>query len=130
MQHELPINYKAYFMEDLVEEVMHKLTKQNFIDNELSDLRNNVNYSRVLFLIGEYQSALKELLQSQLHVEATALAVALRELGLLPTKQLIFEVLSDHSQENKQALKPFSENDFAVLYDEAFDYDGSLITMA
>ena len=64
MQHELPINYKAYFMEDLVEEVMHKLTKENFMDPEMSDLRNNVNYSRVLFLIGEYQSALKELLQS------------------------------------------------------------------
>ena len=43
---------------------MHKLTKENFMDPEMSDLRNNVNYSRVLFLIGEYQSALKELLQS------------------------------------------------------------------
>ena len=27
-------------------------------------------------------------------------------------------------------MKPFSENDLAVLYDFAFDYDGSLISMA
>ena len=61
-KHSLPFNYEAYFMEDLVEEVMHEMTKENFMDNKVSDLRNNVNYSRVLFLIGEYQSALKELL--------------------------------------------------------------------
>ena len=36
--------------------------------------------------------------------------------------------MSDRS--NREALKPFSENDLAVLYEQAFDYDGSLISMA
>ena len=64
IQQQLPLNYKPYFMEDLVVRVTEKMTKEQFIDPNLSEIQNSANYARILFLIGEYQLALKELLSA------------------------------------------------------------------
>ena len=66
---------------------------------------------------------------SAFHVEATTIAVALTELQLLPTKQLIYQVLYD-APANSEDLKPFSDKDLAVIYEQSFDFDGNLLCLA
>ena len=58
------------------------------------------------------------------------IAVALVELNMLPTKQLIFNALQDNSEESKESLAPFSDHDLAVLYEQSFDFDGNLLSLA
>ena len=81
-----PLHYKPYFMEDLFEHIVHLQGREGLDDKEMSDQMNAANYARTLFFIGDYQRALKELLGSELQVEATIIAVSLVELNLLPTK--------------------------------------------
>ena len=57
------------------------------------------------------------------------MAVALYEIHLLPTKQLIFSVLQENPR-NCESLKPFSDKDLAYLYENSFDFDGNLICLA
>ena len=59
-------------------------------------------------------------------VEALHMAIALDEIGLLCTKQELLEVLRKPDQE---CLKEFSNKDLAVLYENTFDNDGSIISL-
>ena len=77
----------------------------------------------MLLYVGEFRSAVNQLLQAQNHVEATTLAMVLSEMNLLATKQTIFEIVSDRSQENVRALQVYSENDLAVIMEQSIDLD-------
>ena len=48
------MNYKPYFMEDLVETVVRKQGRQHHDDAALPEWQNAVNFARTLFLIGRY----------------------------------------------------------------------------
>ena len=74
-----PLNYSPYFLEDLVEECVYKMGPESYYDDEMTEQENAVSYARILFLIGDYQRALKHLLSHEFQVEATSLAIALRE---------------------------------------------------
>ena len=54
------------------------------------------------------------------------MAIALDEIGLLCTKQELLEVLR---KPDKECLKEFSNKDLAVLYENTFDNDGSIISL-
>ena len=86
----------------------------------------------MLFYIGEYQYGLNELLDAEYQIEATIIASALVELSLLATKQSMLHTLrlSANDSEVRNALKPFTPSDLAVLYERAIDLDGNLLLLA
>ena len=55
--------------------------------------------------------------------------MALLEVQLLPTKQLIYQVLCN-TPRNIESLRSFTDNDFAVLYEQAFDFDSNILRLA
>lgn len=73
-----------------------------------------------------YNLAIKELQDAGLFVEALHMVIALDEIGLLCTKQELLDVLRKPDQD---CLKEFSHKDLAVLYENTFDYDGSIISL-
>lgn len=50
----LPSNYKAYFLEDLVQKVTDDNFKNRVHDADLDDATNKVKFARILFYIGEF----------------------------------------------------------------------------
>jgi hypothetical protein len=54
-----------------------------------------------LFYVGEYQLALDELVGADYLVEATYLALALRELGLISTRDWLLKTLREESSYGK-----------------------------
>ena len=50
----LPSNYKAYFLEDLVQKVTDDTFKNRVHDADLDDATNKVKFARILFYIGEF----------------------------------------------------------------------------
>lgn len=76
----MPLNYAPYFLEDLVEQIVYQNGAESFGDDQKSVKDNAVYFARILFLIGDYQRALKHLLDYEFYVESTTLAVAMLEI--------------------------------------------------
>ena len=89
------MSYKAYFLEDLVQQVTSEHWRARVQEKDLDEASNRVKFAKVLFYVGEFQYGILELLRAQRHVEATVIASALKELSLLATKQSIYETVRD-----------------------------------
>ena len=63
----MPVNYKAYFLEDLVQEVTSEAWREGQRDRGLDEASNHVKFAKVLFYVGEFQYGLLELLKSGGH---------------------------------------------------------------
>ena len=60
----LPLNYTAYFLEDLVQDVTSDNWRANHAEPGLDEANNRVKFAKVLFYVGEFQFGIIELLKS------------------------------------------------------------------
>lgn len=60
----------------------------------MSEEVNAARYARILFLIGQFNHGLYELLNADYLVEAAHFGIVLQELGLVSTRQGLIKLLS------------------------------------
>jgi len=70
----------------LQHKVARELGLNHFKKSEFCDEENAAMYARILFMVGEFQLALNELIKADFLVESVHLAIALKELGLIATR--------------------------------------------
>lgn len=80
-----------------------------------------------------YNFAIQELQSNNLFLEALHIAIALNEIGLLLTKEDIYQSLGNPSKamlrtEKDTLLDTFSKRDLAVLYENSLNYDGAIMS--
>ena len=68
------------------------------------------------------------LIDSHHEVEATVLSLLLSDIGLLSTKQGVFNALSGLRKQDE--LGSFTQEEKAVLLERSFDLDGHLLALA
>lgn len=54
--------------------------------DELDETVNSVRYSRILFLIGQYNQALMELINQDFIVEAAMFGLLMQHIGIVPSR--------------------------------------------
>ena len=89
----MPENYKPYMLKELRNYLLHSITKKHFKEGNENDSQVSLKFAKFLFCCGEYQIALKELLDADYLVEATYLALSLSEMGLIKTKESLLNLL-------------------------------------
>jgi hypothetical protein len=66
--------------------IVQDLGYRYFYNKELSKEENVAKYARILFLIGQFNTALNMLLDAQFLVETCLFGIALSEIGVLMTQ--------------------------------------------
>jgi len=83
----------------------------------------------VLVQVGLFEESIRQLLVAGLKVEATALALALKGLGLLKTRAYLLDCILQHGTFGP--LKDFKDaSGLEALYDTCIETDGLLISLA
>ena len=90
----LPDNFYPYFIEDLQEFVKSR-GQVGLSDRSLSEGQNCVNYAKVLFLIGEFNKGLIELIEGDFIVEAVHFAIVLSDMNLVASRGQLLDKIRD-----------------------------------
>lgn len=91
---------EVYSLSDLRAMLLGKGRSQ-FSRSDCTDEVNSARYARILFLAGSFNLALEELECADYLVEASMLALVLRELGLISTKQRVLSLLGEETVERQ-----------------------------
>lgn len=91
---------EVYSLSDL-SAMLLGMGRSQFSRSDCTDEVNSARYARILFLTGSFNLALEELECADYLVEASMIALVLRELGLISTKQRVLSLLGEETVERQ-----------------------------
>lgn len=108
---------------------MFELGKGHFVEDKDSPDVQVAKWARVLVQVGLFEEAIRQLSNACLKVESTALALCLKELGLLKTRAYLLDCI--RLTQTLGTLHDYKDtSDLVDLYDTCIEVDGMLISLS
>ena len=99
--------------------------------DDLNDTVNSVRYSRILFLIGQFNQALLELINQDFLVEAALFGLIMQHLGIIPSRQELTKLITTTSEFVRFDLKKeFTEDKLVAMFNQSVSLDSCFVTLA